>query len=111
MVPKTRTASKFIYFPNSIFIIYNIQSFTNCIGYSESSDEDFDSLIKITDAQQLEKNKEEYEHFLSMIEHISNNHHHDEIFFKKIFQIIQLYQQQIKQTLTNKQIFNIFQNN
>ncbi|KAK8857347.1 hypothetical protein M9Y10_015751 [Tritrichomonas musculus] len=78
---------------------------------SEWSDEYFDNLIKIIDAQHLEKVQEEYEHFLYMIEHISNNHHRDETFIKKVFQIMQHYKPQIKQTLSNTQIFKIFQNN
>ena len=71
--------------------VYN--SVLDYLESSEFNDKYFDSLIKIIDAQQLEKSQEEYEHFLYMIEHISSNHHRDEIFIKKIFQIIQYYAQ------------------
>ena len=96
------------------YVISKKEVYTAVLEYLESSeciDEYLDNLIKIIDAQKFEKNQEEYEHFLYMIEHISNNHHRDEIFINKIFQILQYYKQQIKQTLSNVQIFNIFQNN
>ena len=86
-------------------------SVLNYLESSDCSDDEFKSLIKIIDVQQFDKSDKEYEHFLLMIEHISNNHHRDEIFLKKIFQILQYYKNQIKKTLSNLQIFNIFRAN
>lgn len=57
----------------------------------ECNDDYFQNLIKIVDNQQYEKSQEEYEQFLYMIKHISNNHHRNEIFLKKVFQIVQYF--------------------
>lgn len=51
----------------------------------DDNDDDFQDLIKIINTQQYAKNKEEFEHFLLMIHHISNHHCRERTFFEKIF--------------------------
>ena len=46
-----------------------------------------------------------------MIASIANNHHHDSKLFHNIFQILLKYDDQIKQTFSNYEIFSIFKNN
>ena len=49
--------------------------------------------------------------FLLIIKNISDHHHRDMNFIAKIQKILQQYQEQIKQTLLNDEIFHLFENN
>lgn len=59
----------------------------------------------------LEDDKEEMTQFLLIIKSISGNHHRDINFNKKIKDILQYYKEQIKQALSNDEMFYIFENN
>ena len=82
----------------------------NYLEKIDSNEDDFNELIQIIDEKQYEKNQEEFELFLHFLSYIFKNHHRDELFNKKIFQIIQYYKDQIKQTFLNYQIYDIFKN-
>lgn len=88
--------------------------YSSLIEFLENSDvyiDGFEHLIQIINIEQIEGNREEIEHFLYLIHHISNNHQRSKYFFQKIFQIIEYYKDQIKQTFSNIEIFNIFRSN
>lgn len=89
--------------------LYN--NFLLFIENSDSNEISFNNMIDIINKQKLKENREEFEHFLRLIASIANNHHYIESFFNKILQIIQHYSTEIKQILSNIEIFHIFQNN
>ena len=49
--------------------------------------------------------------FLQIIKNICDNHHRGTIFITNIFQLLQYYKNQIKQILSNNEIYRIFENN
>ena len=62
-------------------------------------------------SQEEEELGEKIEQFFQLIVNIANNHHREKTFFNKIYQIIENYQYQIKQTFSNRRIFDIFKSN
>ena len=68
-------------------------------------------LIHIIKTKKYEKNQNEFEHFLLLVVNIANNHHRNTYFNEKIEKILLFFSQEIKQTFSNFQIFNISQNN
>ncbi|KAK8843295.1 hypothetical protein M9Y10_025150 [Tritrichomonas musculus] len=71
----------------------------------------FYSLTKIIKNQQIEKDREEMQEFLQIIKSIIDNHHRDNNFLPKLEKIFQYYKNQIKQTLSNIEIYHIFESN
>ena len=59
----------------------------------------------------IEEDREEMTQFLQILKSISNHHHRDENFNQKIKEILQHFKKSIKQTLSNDEIFQIFENN
>ena len=78
---------------------------------SENSKQDFQNLIDIFTNQKEEKSKAKLEKIIQLITGIANNHHRNEFFFKKIYQIIDQLKDEIKQTFSNIEIFKLFQEN
>ena len=60
---------------------------------------------------QIDGDREEMTQFQLIIKSISDHHHRDINFIPKIQKILQQYQEQIKQTLSNDEIFHLFENN
>ena len=58
----------------------------------------------------ISEEKENFGLFLKLISKISENHHRSANFIIKIEQILSHYSSEIKQTFTNLEIFEIFQN-
>ena len=93
--------------------------YTAIIEFLENSDENNDELYmqkfnifeNIIQGQQIEENKEEIKEFLQIFKSISANHHRNPNFIKKINNILKFNKVQIKQTLSNNEIFYIFQDN
>ncbi|KAK8881362.1 hypothetical protein M9Y10_004098 [Tritrichomonas musculus] len=56
-------------------------------------------------------NREEMRQFLLTIKRISDHHRRDVNFIQRIEKILQHYKEQIKQTLSNEEIFHIFESN
>ena len=77
----------------------------------DDSDQSFKNLINLIHQQKLEESREKLEEFLILITNVANNHHREKSLFKKLFQIIQQYESQIKQTYSNFEIYNIFESN
>ncbi|KAK8839459.1 hypothetical protein M9Y10_031814 [Tritrichomonas musculus] len=74
-------------------------------------EDDFQNLIKILNNYKLAENSEEMEKFLQLITNIADNHHRGVNFILKIKKILLSIQCDIKQTLPNLHIYEIFQNN
>ncbi|KAK8839366.1 hypothetical protein M9Y10_032302 [Tritrichomonas musculus] len=72
-----------------------------------SSDEEEDYFFQ----KYKEDDQEEFKHFVQLIASIANNYHRNETFLPKIFMIIDNYKDQIKQTFSNSDIFDIFKDN
>ncbi|KAK8847762.1 hypothetical protein M9Y10_018792 [Tritrichomonas musculus] len=90
--------------------------YNNLIMFLENSDDSdyyyyFTNLLVIADMQGQEEKREKLEQFLKLISNIAANHHREKTFLKKIFNIIENYRNEIKQTFSNIKIFNIFQSN
>lgn len=78
---------------------------------TENDEDNFQNLININLHQNLEGNRGKFEDFLILIANIANNCHREEHLFEKLYQIIQHYEDKIKQTFSKYEIFNIFGNN
>lgn len=71
----------------------------------------FTNLIDSFDKYHIDADREEFKQFLQLIINISNNHHRGGNLIQKIINIISNYKDQIKQTFSNIEIFNIFKSN
>ena len=87
--------------------------YTIILEFLENSDESNESSIENIKSiiTKVEGDREEIEQFLQIIKNISDNHHRDRNFITKISQILQQFEDQIKQTLSNIDIFHIFEDN
>ena len=74
-----------------------------------SEDNDFQHLIDLINHQNQDENREKYEEILQLIASISDNCHRNKSFFNNLYQIIDHYKNQIKQTFSNEEIFDIFE--
>ena len=86
----------------------------NLLDFLEKDDdteENYQNLIKLISDQKITKDRQELKSFLYLISKISNNHHRTINLFDKIEKIIQFLVNQIKQTFSNDEIFDIFKNN
>ena len=94
--------------------------YTQILEFLEDSDEhnddkvtkeSFEKLINVIKSQQIETDKEEMRQFVEIIKSIGENHHRDHHFNKGINQLLLHYKQQIKQTLSNSEIYHMFEDN
>ena len=92
-------------------IYCTILDFLENINEEESNEVYFDRLISNIKNQQIEEDSKEMKEFLLIIKNISDHHHRDLEFNKRINQILLYYKNQIKSTLSNIEIFNIFEDN
>ena len=77
----------------------------------EMREQNFLELFKNISYLHIEKDREEMPQFLITIKSISDQHHRDANFIQSIEEILQHYKEQIKQTLSNDEIFHIFEDN
>ena len=90
--------------------------YTLILKFLEESDDPNDddarkNLINYIKSHQIEGDTEEMYQFLEIIKNIGEYHHHDQRFDENLNQLLFHYKDQIKRTLSNPEIFNIFQNN
>ena len=88
--------------------LYN--HFIQFIENTEYYEDDFQNLIRIIHIQKLIEDRSKFEEFFQLVINIANYYHRDETLLNKVYKIIQHYKSQIKQTFSNTEIFNIFQN-
>ena len=77
----------------------------------KASQKSFQELINIITSQKIEEDAEEMRQFLELIKSIGEHHCRDQQFNERMAQLLLHYKTQIKQTLTNLEIFQIFANN
>ena len=77
----------------------------------ESKNEPLQKLISLIRNQQIESDAQELRQFLEIIKSIGEYHHRDQQFNERMNQLLLYYKDQIKQTLSNIEIFHIFENN
>ena len=86
----------------------------NIIDYirnEESSEIETQQIIQYLDDQKLKEKRYELNDFLRFIVQLVNTHQRTFDFFTKIEKILNHYKDDIKQTFTNNEIFNIFERN
>lgn len=71
----------------------------------------FDELIKYFKNTSLIQNRDEFKNTLYLLLKVANNHQRTPNFFEKIEQILLSIKDEIKQTLSNFEIFHIFKSN
>ena len=76
--------------------------------YVDEYNENLDIIVQSTN---LLENREELREFLYLILKLSNNHQRNPYFFNKIEHILLYFKDDIKQTFSNYEIFNLFKNN
>lgn len=87
------------------------------LEFLENSEETYENeihfqiLTELVNSQKIEGDNKEMQQFLKIIKNISDNHYREINFINKIEKILQYYTDQIKQTLSNIEIFNIFESN
>ena len=79
------------------------------IEYENDSTDIFEVLIDTIESQNINENKDEFVEFIILLSKIAKNHHRFPLFINRIEQI--LIQIDIKQTLSNIEIFNLFKDN
>ena len=95
------------------YIIQKKELYSILIQFIENrNDEDyFQNLINIIETQKILENPKELKLLINLILDISNNHHRSDSFMAKIEQILLYLENQIKQTFTNFEIFELVKNN
>ena len=71
----------------------------------------FTNLMKIINKQNIQNDRNEFKLFIYLIDSIAQNHQRVPQFINKIEQILTELKENIKQTLSNLEIFNIFKEN
>ena len=80
-------------------------------GEEEYDDENFDRLTDFIKNQNIFDNSDDFHEFMVIINKISKYHNRQHNLIQKMERIIINYQDQIKQTFSNNQIFDFFKNN
>lgn len=75
------------------------------------NDEDFESLIKLIDEQNIRGSRSEIKDFFYLISKISTYHHRTPDFANKIDKILSSFLKELKENFSNIEIFNIFKRN
>ena len=98
-------------FVNQMKELYNI--FIEYIDADSKEDEIrfYENLLNIIKNQSIQENKEEIENILEMIINIANNHHRTPSFFGRLEQILKFFQDEIKRSFSNFEIFILFESN
>lgn len=92
--------------------LYYIQkAFLLFIENDDLAEENYQNLTTILTEFKIGENQHDLELFLYLLLTIANNHHRSLNFFEKIFQILILFKNQMKNFFTSFRIFNIFKSN
>ena len=86
------------------------ESFIDFLENSEGEMNENKHISSIMENQEIEADHDEMNQFLQMIRNIGDNHHHNRNFITKLNQILYHYKDQIKQSLSNIEIYHIFEN-
>ena len=98
-----------------MFIKEKKNFYDNIVNYLENIDgiqgEYCYNLEEIINIQKIEGNREDIFQILQILKNIADNHHGVPNFIEKINKIILSFKDQVQQTFSNKEIFDIFQTN
>lgn len=72
---------------------------------------EFENFTQVIQNQKIFQDKEEASHFLNLISSFIQNHHRDADFISKIQKILDFYAEEIKQALSNNEIYEIVKTN
>ena len=75
------------------------------------SEEDYIKLLQIIDKHNIQRIKEQFHQFISLLIKISNEHHRQATFFNKIERILLNFRSTIQETQTNVEIYREFESN
>ena len=78
---------------------------------NDDNDDDFQNLIKLLDEKKIRENRYDLKDLLYIISMISNNHCRTLKLFTKIERILLSFKDEIKQTFSNNEIYEIFKEN
>lgn len=82
------------------------------LSYLENDNETFyQNFIQYYQDQKIQENKQQIKAILYLLEKIAKHHHRSNNFFEKIEKILIFLESSIKQSFSNKDIFNIFKGN
>ncbi|KAK8866974.1 hypothetical protein M9Y10_009943 [Tritrichomonas musculus] len=87
------------------------RSILDFVERKDNLEEDFQNLTSLIQNQNILKDPHEIKALLYLILKISNNHNRSSDLFEKIEKILLFLKQEITQTFSNIDIFNIFKNN
>ena len=73
--------------------------------------DDIQNIIDFIKTQKYQDNQEEFKYFFQLLLNISNYHHRMPNFLQNIKDIIFSFEDSIKKTFSNNEIFNIFKGN
>ncbi|KAK8834723.1 hypothetical protein M9Y10_025987 [Tritrichomonas musculus] len=89
-------------------IHYKLLEYLECI---DDSEENFQNIINYFEKNKILGNRYELKLFLHLFSKIANNHNRQHRLFEKIEKILLFYKNQIKQSYSNFEIFDIFKGN
>ena len=81
------------------------------IQSSDSDDENYDKIIQFIKTHEIFNHRDELSHFLGQITRVAENHHRYPGFCSKIERLLTNIKNNIKQSLSNADIFKYFENN
>lgn len=87
------------------------ENLLNFLESEENIEENFNNLNKIIKDTKIRDCQHKLRLFLRMLFEITNNHQRGPNFFSKIERVLLIIKEDIKKTLTNSEIFDIFGNN
>lgn len=92
-----------------------MKSIQNCLleflDNEDNVEEKFQNLITLIQNHKIKENRYDLRSIFHLLVKISTNHYRSIHFFDKIWQILQHFKEEIKQTFSNYEIFNIFKGN
>ena len=94
-----------------IYVNEKKKSYNDLLQFLENPQNKDDDFINLFNLNKEEGEKEQIENLLQLSKSISDNHKRDDCFLRKLFAIVEHYKDQIKQTLSNIEIFEIFRTN
>lgn len=87
------------------------KSYNDLLQFLENPANNEDEFIKFFNLNKEEGEKEQIENLLQLVKSIADNHKRDDCLLKKLFAIVGHYKDQIKQTLSNIEIYDISRTN
>ena len=81
------------------------------LEHDSNTEENYQNLIQLIDENKIKEDEFKLQELLHLISIISSHHHRSLDFFPKIERILLNFQKEIKQRLSNSEIFYIFNNN